>query len=250
MKKLENRVAVITGGAKGIGKGIAMAFAKEGADIVFSYYHSEEKERATEKELKELGVKALAIKADIRSEEDIKNMFEITKKEFGTINILVNNSGIYLDEKNVVDMPVSDWDETINTDLRGVFLMTKYFGTIMEKMPRGKIINMSSELSLLGRAGGAHYVAAKCAINGFTMSTALEFAPDILVNAIAPGPVETDMIMTYDDPAWIENEKMQIPLQRFGTVEEIAALAVLLASDEGNFFCGQIISPNGGAVLH
>lgn len=250
MKKLENRVAVITGGAKGIGKGIALAFAKEGADIVFSYYHSEEEAKATVEELRTLGVKALAVKADIRSEEDIRNMFEITKREFETINILVNNSGIYLDEKYVVDMPVADWDETINTDLRGVFLMTRYFSSIIEKEPRGKIINMSSELSLLGRAGGAHYVAAKCAINGFTMSTALEFAPEILVNAIAPGPVETDMIMAYDDPEWIENEKMQIPLQRYGTVDEIAALALLLASDDGNFFCGQIISPNGGAVMH
>lgn len=250
MRKLENRVAVITGGAKGIGKGIAVAFAKEGANIVFSYYHSEKKANATVEELKSFGVKVLAIKADIRSEDDIKHMCDITKQEFGKVNILVNNSGIYLDEKNVVDMPVADWDETINTDLRGVFLMTKYFGKIMDKQPRGKIINISSELSLLGRAGGSHYVAAKCAINGFTKSTALEFAPDILVNAIAPGPVETDMIMTYDDPAWIENEKMQIPLQRFGTVEEIAALALLLASDEGDFFCGQLISPNGGAVLH
>lgn len=250
MKKLENRVAVITGGAKGIGKGIALAFAKEGADIVFSYYHSEKEAKATSEELQALGVKALAVKADIRSEEDIRKMFEITKQEFGTIHILVNNSGIYLDEKYVTDMPVADWDETINTDLRGVFLMTRYFSSIIEKEPRGKIINMSSELSLLGRAGGAHYVAAKCAINGFTMSTALEFAPEILVNAIAPGPVETDMIMTYDDPEWIENEKKQIPLQRYGTVEEIAALALLLASDDGNFFCGQIISPNGGAVMH
>lgn len=250
MKKLKNKVAVITGGAKGIGRGIALAFAKEGADIVFSYYHSEEKAKETAEELKKLGVKALAVKTDIRSEEEIKNMLEITKQEFGRINILVNNSGIYLDEINVVDMPVADWDETINTDLRGVFLMTKYFGGIMDKEKIGKIINISSELSLLGRAGGAHYVAAKCAINGFTKSTALEFAPNVLVNAIAPGPVETDMIMTYDDPEWIEKEKMQIPLQRFGTVEEIAALALLLASDEGNFFCGQIISPNGGAVLH
>ncbi len=250
MKKLENRVAVITGGAKGIGKGIAMAFAKEGAHIVFSYCHSEEKAMKTLEEIKALGVKAIAVKTDIKSEEDIKNMLRITTDEFGKINILVNNAGIYLDEKYVTEMSVADWDETINTDLRGVFLMTKYFGAIIEKEPLGKIINISSELSLLGRAGGAHYVAAKCAINGFTKSTALEFAPDILVNAIAPGPVETDMIMTYDDPEWIQNEKDQIPLKRFGDVKEIAALALLLASDEGNFFCGQLISPNGGAVLH
>lgn len=251
MKKLEGRVAVVTGGDRGIGKGICLRFAKEGANIVFTYFNSEEKAKATLEEIKALGVKAIAVKVDVRNEEEIIQMRDIVVEEFGRINILVNNAGIYLAEVPVVDMPVEDWDNTINTDLRGVFLMVKHFGKLIEKEPtRGKIINISSELSLLGRAGGAHYCAAKSAVNGFTKSIALEFAPEILVNSIAPGPVETEMIMAYDDPEWIENEKNQIPLKRFGTVGEIAALAAFLASDEGDFFCGQLISPNGGAVFH
>lgn len=250
MKLLENRVALVTGGAKGIGKGICLEFAKEGADVIFTYNRSEGKASETLQELKALGVKADAFKMDIKHEEEVRALKDFVLREYGCINILVNNAGIYLEETPVVNMPVEDWDETINTDLRGMFLMVKYFGTSIEKEPTGKIINISSELSLLGRAGGAHYVAAKCAVNGFTKSIALEFAPDILVNAIAPGAVETDMILTYDDPTWIQNEKDAIPLKRFGKVEEIAALAVLLASDKGNFFCGQLISPNGGAVFH
>lgn len=250
MKELEKRVALVTGGAKGIGKAICIEFAKAGADIVFTYCQSKEKAAKTAAELRELGVKVVIEKVDIKNEEDIIALKDLVKEEFGRINILVNNAGVYLEEVPVTCMPTKDWDETLNTDLRGVFLMVKYFGDLIEKKPKGKIINISSELSLLGRAGGAHYVAAKCAVNGFTKSIALEFAPDILVNVIAPGPVETDMIMTYDDPAWIQNEKDAIPLKRFGRAEEISALALLLASGKGDFFCGQLISPNGGAVFH
>lgn len=250
MKELENRIALVTGGAKGIGKAICKEFAKAGADVIFTYCNSEEKAMKTVAELEALGVKAAAKKVDIKNEEEILNLRDYILHEFGKINILVNNAGIYLEEKTVLQMPIRDWDETMNTDLRGVFLMVKYLGALIDTNPKGKIINISSELSLLGRAGGAHYCAAKCAINGFTKSIALEFAPHILVNAIAPGPVETDMIMTYDDPEWIQNEKNAIPLKRFGTVEEISAVALLLASDKGNFFCGQLISPNGGAVFH
>lgn len=145
-------------------------------------------------------------------------------------------------------MPVEEWDHLISIDLRGVFLAAKYFIPLMAADPVGKIINITSELSKKGRANYAHYYAAKGGINGLTRSLALELAPDILVNAIAPGPIETDMIMADMEPEWIEKEK-DIPLKRLGKVEEIAATAVLLASDGGNFYCGQILSPNGGAVF-
>ena len=251
MKKLENRVAVITGGSRGIGKGIALTFAKEGAHIVFSYNRNKEAAENTVKEIESLGVKALAVQANAGNEDDVKKMAEITAKEFGKINILVNNAGTIGLEVPVSEMETSEWDRVINTDLRGVFLSCKYFIPLIESrgnLPVGKIINISSELSKKGRACYGHYAAAKGAINSFTMCLALELAPDILVNIVAPGPVETDMILADMEPEWIEKEK-DIPLKRLGSVEEIGAAALLLASDDGNFFCGQFVSPNGGAVF-
>lgn len=251
MKKLKNRTAVVTGGSRGIGKGIAIAFAKEGADIVFSYQKNEKAANQTVNELESFGVKALAIKADAGNEADVINMVKITEEKFGRINILVNNAGTIGLEVPVAEMETAEWDKVINTDLRGVFLSCKHFIPLFEKggcAPVGKIINISSELSKKGRACYGHYAAAKGAINSFTMCLALELAPEILVNIVAPGPVETDMILADMEPEWVEKEK-DIPLQRLGTVEEIGAAALLLASDEGNFFCGQFVSPNGGAVF-
>ncbi|MCQ4636298.1 SDR family oxidoreductase [Anaerovorax odorimutans] len=251
MKKLENRVAVVTGGSRGIGKGIALAFAKEGANIVFSFRCNEQAAQSTVKEIEACGVRALAIQADAGREEDVKRLAQTIEKEFGKINILVNNAGTIGLEVPVTEMETSEWDRVINTDLRGVFLNCKYLIPLMAKgqgEPVGKIINISSELSKKGRAGYGHYAAAKGAINSFTMCLALEMAPDILVNIIAPGPIETDMILADMEPEWVEKEK-DIPLQRLGKVEEISAAALLLASDDGNFFCGQFVSPNGGAVF-
>lgn len=248
MGKLDNRVAVITGGSRGIGKGIGLAFAKDGANIVFSYLNNEVAAKETVKEIEAHGVKALAIKADVSKEKDIIKMRDKVKAEFGAINILVNNAGTIGLEVNVVDMETEEWDKVIGTDLRGVFLTSKYLIPLIKKEPVGKVINISSELSKKGREAYAHYCAAKGGINAFTKCLALELAPYILVNIIAPGPIETDMILADMEPEWVEKEK-EIPLERLGTVEEIGATAVLLASDDGNFFCGQFISPNGGAVF-
>lgn len=251
MKKLENRVAVITGGSRGIGKGIALAFAKEGANIAFSYNRNKAAAEETVKEIEALGVSALAIQADAGNEDAVKNMADIVADKFGHINILVNNAGTIGLEVPVAEMESSEWDRVINTDLRGVFLASKYFIPLFEQgdgAPVGKIINISSELSKKGRACYGHYAAAKGAINSFTMCLALELAPDILVNIVAPGPIETDMILADMEPEWVEKEK-DIPLKRLGTVEEIGAAALLIASDDGNFFCGQFVSPNGGAVF-
>lgn len=251
MKKLEGRVAVVTGGSRGIGKGIALTFAKEGADIAFSYHSNEQAAEETVKAIEAYGVKALAVKADAGNEEDVIAFAEAVVKEYGKINILVNNAGTIGLEVPVLEMETAEWDRVINTDLRGVFLSCKYFIPMIEKgegVPVGKVINISSELSKKGRACYSHYAASKGAINSFTMCLALEMAPDILVNIVAPGPIETDMILADMEPEWIEKEK-DIPLQRLGTVEEIGAAALLLASDDGNFFCGQFVSPNGGAVF-
>ncbi|MBK5246948.1 MAG: SDR family oxidoreductase [Peptostreptococcaceae bacterium] len=251
MKKLENRVAVITGGSRGIGRGIALAFAKEGADIAFSYRANETAAKKTADELEALGAKVLMVKADASEEEEIKAFAKKVKDTFGSINILVNNAGTIGLEVSVREMETSEWDKVIGTDLRGLFLSSKYFLPLIAKgndAPVGKVINISSELSKKGREGYGHYAAAKGAINSFTMCLALEEAPDILVNIIAPGPIETDMILADMEAEWVEKEK-DIPLKRLGKVEEIGATALLLASDDGNFFCGQFISPNGGAVF-
>ncbi|NLP31153.1 MAG: SDR family oxidoreductase [Clostridiales bacterium] len=248
MGKLDNRVAVITGGSRGIGRGIGLAFAKEGADVVFSYLKNVAAALETVKEIEAFGVRAMAIKADVSNEKDLIRMRDRVKEEFGSINILVNNAGTIGLEVNVVDMETEEWDRVLGTDLKGIFLSSKYFIPLIKKDPVGKIINISSELSKKGREAYAHYCAAKGGVNAFTMCLALELAPDILVNIIAPGPIETDMILSDMEPEWIEKEK-DIPLRRLGTVEEIGATAVLLASDEGNFFCGQFVSPNGGAVF-
>jgi 3-oxoacyl-[acyl-carrier protein] reductase len=246
--KLKDRVAVVTGGSRGIGRGICIAFAKDGAHIAFTYASNQKAAEKTARDVRSYGVKCIALKADAGSESDVVNLRKEVEKEFGRINILVNNAGTIGKGMPVQDMPVEEWNHLIAVDLKGVFLASKYFIPLIEKSPVGKIINISSELSKKGRANYAHYCAAKGGINGFTRALALELAPEILVNAIAPGPVETDMILADMEPEWIEKEK-DIPLNRLGKVEEITATAVLLASDGGNFFCGQFISPNGGAVF-
>lgn len=251
MKKLSNRVAVVTGGSRGIGKGIALAFAKEGADVAFTYHSNQEAAKNTKAEIEQFGVKCIMVKCDLAEEKDLIAFKDTVKSEFGKINILINNAGTIGIESRVEDMETSEWDKVINTDLRGLFLTNKYFIPLIEKgegKPVGKIINISSELSKKGRIGYGHYAAAKGAINSFTMCLALELAPEILVNIIAPGPIETDMILADMEPEWVEKEK-DIPLKRLGTVKEISATAMLLASDDGNFFCGQFVSPNGGAVF-
>ena len=246
--RLKGRVAVVTGGSRGIGKGICIAFAREGADIIFSYASNQKAAEKTASTVRSFNVHCLAVEADASKEDHIARLADTAQKEFGKINILVNNAGTIGKETTLKDMPVDEWDRLISVDLRGVFLTTKYFIPLITTEPLGKIINITSELSKKGRAGYAHYCAAKGGINSLTRSLALELAPDVLVNAIAPGPVETDMIMADMEPEWIEKER-DIPLRRLGKVEEIAAVAVLLASDDGNFFCGQIISPNGGAAF-
>ena len=246
--KLKNRVAVITGGSRGIGRGIGIALAREGAHILFSYVSNKEAADKSAQEILSLGVNCLAVKGDAGKEEDVKRMQKIAKKEFGNINILVNNAGTVGSGIPLREMPTAEWDRVIEADLKSVFLNSKYFIPLIETEPVGKIINISSELLIKGRANASDYCAAKGGVNSLTRCLALELAPDILVNGIAPGPIETDMLLSHNEPGHLEME-MDIPLKRLGKVEEVAAAAVLLASDEGNFFCGQCLSPNGGSVF-
>jgi 3-oxoacyl-[acyl-carrier protein] reductase len=248
MAKLAGRVALITGGSRGIGAAIAKAFAREGAKIAFTFHVREDAAREVVAAIEKGGGEALAIKADAADPADARRAVNETVARYGRINILVNNAGAIGQEVTVKDMAVEEWDRLINTDLRGVFLATKFALPHMPTEPVGKIINISSELSRKGRPTQAHYCAAKAGINGFTRALQLEVGPGICVNSLAPGPIATDLILADMSPEWIEKEK-DILAARLGTVEEIAEPAVLLASDAGNFFMGQFVSPNGGAVF-
>ncbi len=246
---LENYNCVVTGGSRGIGKAIAKAFVMQGANVVITYVSNNASAEQTVKELEQYGTKVFAFKSDAGNENDVRNLAEFVKEKLAYINVLVNNAGTVGRECPTKDLPVEEWDKVINTDLRGVFLNTKYFIPLFNVSSTGKIINISSELSKKGRANYIHYTAAKGAVNSMTRSLALELAPHILVNTLAPGPIETDMILKDMEAEWVEKEK-QIPLKKLGTVEDISATAVLLASKYGEFYCGQFISPNGGAVFN
>ena len=206
-QKLKDRVAVITGGSRGIGKGVCLAFAREGAHIAFTYAANKKAAEDTAEQIRAHGVRCLCVQANAGDEQDVVRLAEAVKREFGRIHILVNNAGTIGKELPVRDMPAEEWDRLIAVDLRGVFLHAKHFIPLLTTTPVGKIINISSELSRKGRARYAHYCAAKAGVNGFTRSLALELAPDILVNTLAPGPIETDMILADMEPEWIEKEK-------------------------------------------
>jgi 3-oxoacyl-[acyl-carrier protein] reductase len=246
--RLAGRVALVTGGSRGIGAGIATAFAAEGADVAFTYHNREDKAREVVAQIEGCGHVGLAIQADAGSEADAKRAVDETVARFGRINVLVNNAGAIGAEVHVAEMSVEQWDFLINTDLRGVFLATHFALPHIPTEPVGKIINIGSELALKGRADYGHYCAAKGGVMGFTYALAHEVAPGICVNVLAPGPIETDMILADMAPEWIEKEK-EIPARRLGKVSEIAAAALLLASSDGDFFIGQVVSPNGGAVI-
>lgn len=245
---LSGKNCIVTGGSRGIGKCIAEAFAKEGANVMITYNLNQKAASETIEMIKKYGVEAAAVQANVSIAEDVKASMDYFRNMFGSLDVLVNNAGAIGKEKSITELSEEEWDSIINTDVKGVFLNIKYAVPNFRKGSVGKIINISSELSVKGRARYVHYTAAKGAVNAMTRSLALELSPDILVNTLAPGPIETDMILKDMKSEWVEKEK-QIPLKRLGKVSEIAGTAVLLASSYGDFYCGQFISPNGGAVF-
>jgi 3-oxoacyl-[acyl-carrier protein] reductase len=245
--KLKDKVAIITGAGQGIGKEIALAFAKEGAKVVVTDITGKEKEVA--KEIKKMGREAIEVKVDVSKMEDAKRMAEEALKAFGRIDILVNNAGIY-PFKPFVEMTESDWDKVINVNLKGAFNCTKAVVETMIKQKYGKIINITSIAgTVVGFPQLTHYCASKAGITGFTRALALELAPyGINVNAIAPGPIETPGTQTLGKEAY-ENFKKAIPIGRWGKPEDIASLAVFLASDESSNITGQVIVSDGGYTV-
>ncbi|HYM93311.1 MAG TPA: 3-oxoacyl-[acyl-carrier-protein] reductase [Chitinophagaceae bacterium] len=248
MKLLENKVAIITGAARGIGEGIALKFAEHGANIAFTYVSdgSAEKATALEAKLRTMGVKAKAYKSNAGDYAQCEAFVTEVLKEFSTIDICVNNAGISKDNL-LLRLSPEQWDEVIKINLNSVFYMTRQIIKPMIKARKGSIINMSSIIGETGNAGQASYAASKAGIIGFTKSVAKELGSrNIRCNAIAPGFVETDMTSYLKEGDTADKYKAGIPLGRFASTEDIANTALFLASDWGNYITGQVISVCGG----
>lgn len=248
MKLLENKTAIVTGAARGIGEAIALKFAEHGANIAFSYVSdsSAEKAAALEEKLKAMGVKAKAYKSNAGDIAQCETFVNDVLKEFGTVDICVNNAGISKDNL-LLRMSPDQWDDVIKVNLNSVFYMTKQVIKPMMKARSGAIINMSSIIGEMGNAGQSSYAASKAGIIGFTKSVAKELGSrNIRCNAIAPGFVETDMTSYLKEGEAGEKYKAGIPLGRFASGEDIANTALFLASDMGAYITGQTLSVCGG----
>ena len=248
MKLLENKVAIITGAARGIGEGIALKFAEHGAHIAFTYVSDSSAEKATalEQKLKGMGVKARGWKTNAGDFAQCEAFVNDVLKEFGSVDTCINNAGISKDNL-LLRMSPDQWDEVIKVNLNSVFYMTKQVIKPMMKARSGSIINMSSVIGEMGNAGQTSYAASKAGIIGFTKSVAKELGSrNIRCNAIAPGFVETDMTSYLKEGEAGDKYRAGIPLGRFATAEDIANTALFLASDMGNYITGQTISVCGG----
>lgn len=246
MKLLENKVAIVTGASRGIGEAIAIKFAEEGANVAFTYLSSDEKAKALEQKLQAMGVKAKAYKSNAGSFEESEALINDVLKEFGAIDICVNNAGISKDNL-LLRMSPDQWDEVMDVNLKSVYNMTKHVIRPMMKAKSGAIINMSSIIGMKGNAGQSSYAASKAGIIGFTKSIAAELGSrNIRCNAVAPGFVETDMTHYLKDGEGAKNYLAQIPLGRFGSTEDIANVCLFLASNMGAYVTGQVISACGG----
>lgn len=241
------QVAVVTGGARGIGKAIAVALARKGVNLVIADI-SLEQAKDTSAELEKLGVKTMPVKLDVSKSDEVIKIFEDISKEFGKINILINNAGITRDGL-IMRMKEEDWDTVININLKSVFLCSKEAIKVMAKQRYGRIINIASVVAFMGNPGQANYSASKAGIVGLTKTTAKEYASrGITANAVAPGFITT--AMTDALPENVKDEmKRAIPLGRFGTPEDVANAVVFLASPEAGYITGQVIHVNGGMYV-
>ncbi|MCM1258398.1 MAG: 3-oxoacyl-[acyl-carrier-protein] reductase [Roseburia sp.] len=245
---LENKIALVTGASRGIGKEIALSLAKEGAAVILNYNGSEEKAKQAAEEIVSAGGKAEIYQCNVSDFEACGQMIQELIKKFGRIDILVNNAGITRDGL-LMKMSEEDFDAVVNTNLKGAFNTIRHMSRYFLKQKSGKIINISSVSGILGNAGQANYSASKAGVIGLTKSVARELASrGINVNAIAPGFVATDMVdaMTEDAKAKMTEA---IPLNRIGTTKDIANMAVFLASDLSDYITGQVFAVDGGMSI-
>lgn len=247
MQLLKDKIALVTGATRGIGRGIALSFAKNGAHVAFTYVSSEEKALALEKELQAFGVRAKGYKSDAGDFKAADELVNSVVAEFGTIDVLVNNAGITRDTL-LMRMSEQQWDEVMNANLKSVFNLTKAVQKPMLKARKGSIINMSSVVGVKGNAGQSNYAASKAGIIGFTKSIAIELGSrNIRCNAIAPGFIETEMTAALDEKV-VQSWRDGIPLKRGGTADDVANLTLFLASDMSTYITGQCINVCGGML--
>ena len=245
---LKDKVAIVTGGTRGIGRAIALKLADHGANIVINYRNSDKEAEELKAILEEKGVKVLTVKCDISNFEDSKNLMDKCKEVFGKIDILVNNAGITKDTL-IMRMKEEDFDNVIDVNLKGTFNCAKHASAIMLKQRFGKILNMTSVVGIAGNAGQVNYAASKAGVIGLTKSLAKELGSrGITVNAVAPGFINTDMTASLSEKVKEEASK-NIPLKRLGDPEDVANLVGFLASDAANYITGQVINVDGGMVM-
>ncbi|WP_115461820.1 3-oxoacyl-[acyl-carrier-protein] reductase [Winogradskyella aurantiaca] len=244
---LQDKVAIITGASRGIGKGIAEVFAKNGANVAFTYSSSVDAAKALEKELSDIGIKAKGYQSNAASFTEAQELVDQVLEDFGAIDILINNAGITKDNL-LMRMGEEDFDKVIEVNLKSVFNMTKAVQRTMLKQRKGSIINMSSVVGVKGNAGQTNYAASKAGIIGFSKSVALELGSrNIRCNVIAPGFIETEMTAKLDEET-VKGWRAAIPLKRGGTPEDIANACVFLASDMSAYVTGQTLNVDGGML--
>ncbi|PKR78589.1 beta-ketoacyl-ACP reductase [Halalkalibacillus sediminis] len=245
---LQGKTALVTGASRGIGRAIALELAQNGANVVVNYAGSKDKAEKVVEEIESLGSKAIAVQTNVASSEEVKELVKQTIDEFGSLDILVNNAGITRDNL-LMRMKEEEFDEVIDTNLKGVFNCTKAVTRQMMKQRSGKIINVASVVGVIGNPGQVNYVAAKSGVIGMTKSVAKELATrNVNVNAVAPGYVTTDMT---DDLSQEAKDQMysMIPLNRLGEPEDIAKVVRFLASSDADYVTGQTIHVDGGMVM-
>ena len=246
---LKNKNAVVTGATRGIGREIAFTLAENGANVAINYRTlNEDVERLIE-ELKSYGTNIVAVKCDISDEEEVKNFIAESKKQLGSIDILINNAGITKDGL-LMRMKEKDFSDVLDVNLKGTFITTREAASIMMKQRHGKIINISSVVGVIGNAGQCSYAASKAGVIGFSKSVARELASrNITVNVVAPGFINTDMTGVL--PEKVKESMLQgIPLKRIGEPKDIANAVLFLASDLSNYITGQVINVDGGMVMN
>ncbi|WP_088105060.1 3-oxoacyl-[acyl-carrier-protein] reductase [Halalkalibacter urbisdiaboli] len=245
---LQGKVAIVTGASRGIGRATALELARNGANVVVNYAGSKDRAEQVVIEIKELGADAIAIQADVAKSEEVQALVKETIEAFGRVDILVNNAGITRDNL-LMRMKEDEWDDVINTNLKGVFNCSKAVTRQMMKQRYGRIINIASVVGVLGNAGQANYVAAKAGVIGLTKTMARELANrNIHVNAVAPGFIETDMTDELNDDMKAQLLG-QIPLATLGKPEQIASVVRFLASADADYMTGQTLHVDGGMVM-
>ncbi len=247
MNDFQGKVVVVTGSTRGIGAEIAREFARRGARVVVSG-RNEERLRQMEQELREMGAEAIGVVADVGKMDQAQHLINRAVEEFGRVDVLVNNAGITRDNL-LMRMKEEEWDQVIETNLKGTFNCIKSVTRQMMKQRAGRIINITSVVGQMGNAGQANYAASKAGIIGLTKSVAKELASrNITCNAVAPGFIETDMTAVLNDEV-VASLKAQIPLGRLGNVSDVARVVAFLASEDASYITGQVVNVDGGMVM-